>query len=130
MAMFNTHKAYKALREAGCDPDIAEAVVDQIFAAIGEIDTSQQTVAQVESATKVLESKVESLRERLDLLSDNVATKEDIAKVRGALAKVGPKPNADRGRRPSFGSTRGPNRSRSGDQSGPRPHGAGNRRSD
>ena len=72
---FDTHKAVKALCDAGFDPSQAEAVTEQIGIAIGENFATKEDVAKVRddlrAEIKSLRAEVRADMEKLELRMTN-----------------------------------------------------------
>ena len=77
---FDTYKAVKALREAGADEALAEAVVATVGDAIGGNVATKADLAEVKA-----ELKSDIAVVRADLKSDIAAVKADLAEVKAEL---------------------------------------------
>ena len=80
---FDTHKAVKALREAGADEPLAEAVVVTIGNALGEHVATKAGVAEAKIALKA------------DVAEVKAELKADVAEVKTELAEVKAELKAD-----------------------------------
>ena len=77
---FDTYKAVKALREAGADEALAEAVVATVGDAIGGNVATKADLAEVRAALKADVAEVKA-----ELKSDIAAVKTEIAEVEARL---------------------------------------------
>ena len=90
MPAFDTHKAVKALRQAGFDDMQAEAVVDQINGAVTEnlvfkadlAETERNLAARIDATKQDLAETERKLAARIDAC----ASKEDLAETERKLA--------------------------------------------
>ncbi|MDE0659134.1 MAG: hypothetical protein OXI79_05725 [Gammaproteobacteria bacterium] len=90
MPAFDTHKAVKALRQAGFDDVQAEAVVDQINGAVTEnlvfkpdlAETERNLAARIDATKQDLAETERKLAARIDAC----ASKEDLAETERKLA--------------------------------------------
>ena len=74
---FDTYKAVKALREAGADEALAEAVVATVGDAIGGNVATKADLAEVKAEVKA------------DIAAVKAELKSDIAEVKADIAEVG-----------------------------------------
>ena len=94
MPAFDTHKAVKALRQAGFDDVQAEAVVDQINGAVTEnlvfkpdlAETERNLAARIDATKQDLAETERKLAARIDACASkedlrNYATKEELAQL-------------------------------------------------
>jgi hypothetical protein len=80
---FDTHKAVKALKEAGADEALAEAVVATVGDAVGENIATKADIAELRNATEADIAQV-----RTDIAELRNATKADISELRTEIAEV------------------------------------------
>ena len=62
---FDTHRAVKALRDAGFSDEQAEAVTEQISAAIGESVATKADLAEVRADVAAVQANLEKLELRM-----------------------------------------------------------------
>ena len=88
--VFDTHKAVKALREAGADEPLAEAVVVTIGDAFGENIATRADLGEVKT-----ELKADVAAVRAELGEVKTELKADVAAVRAELGEVKTELKAD-----------------------------------
>ena len=76
---FNTHKAVKALKSSGFDEKQAEAVVETIDKAVNETVATKADLAILGADLKIQAAKIDALRETVEGIQENMATKSDLA---------------------------------------------------
>ncbi len=81
---FDTHKAVKALKEAGFDDSKAEAVVATVGDAIGGNIATKADIAELHATTKadITELRIAT---KADIAELRIATKADIAELRAEM---------------------------------------------
>ena len=77
---FDTHKAVKALREAGADEPLAEAVVVTIGDALGEHVATKADVAEVKTGLAEVKAELKA-----DVAEVKAELKADVAEVKAEL---------------------------------------------
>ena len=87
---FDTYKAVKALREAGADEALAEAVVATVGDAIGGNVATKADLAEVKAELKsdMAAVKTDLAEVKSELKSDMVAVRADLAEVKSDIAEV------------------------------------------
>ena len=87
---FDTYKAVKALREAGADEALAEAVVATVGDAIGGNVATKADLAEVRAELKsdMAAVKADLAEVKAELKSDMAAVKADLAEVKSDIAEV------------------------------------------
>ncbi len=80
---FDTHKAVKALREAGADEPLAEAVVVTIGDALGEHVATKADVAEVKTGLAEVKAELKA-----DVAEVKAELKADVAEVKVNLAEM------------------------------------------
>ncbi len=80
---FDTHKAVKALKEAGFDDSKAEAVVATVGDAIGVNIATKADIAELHAATK---DEIAELR--VEIAELRTATKAEIAELRAEMYRL------------------------------------------
>ena len=75
---FNTHKAVKALKSSGFNEKQAESVVETIDKAVNETVATKADLAILGADLKVQDAKIEALRETVEGIKENMATKTEI----------------------------------------------------
>ncbi len=80
---FDTHKAVKALKEAGFEDPQAEAVVATVGDAIGSNVATKADIAELRAATKADIAELHAAT-KADIAELRAATKADIAELRAA----------------------------------------------
>ncbi len=91
---FDTHKAVKALKEAGADEALAEAVVATVGDAVGENIATKADIAELRNATEAdiaqVRTDIAELRTatKADISESRAAAKTDIAEVRTEIAEL------------------------------------------
>ncbi len=81
---FDTHKAVKALQEAGAAEPLAEAVVATVGEAVGENVTTKADLAEVKAALEADIAEVKAALEA-DIATARAELKADLAEVKAAL---------------------------------------------
>ena len=76
---FNTHEATKALKSSGFDEKQAEAVVETIDKAVNETVATKADLAILGADLKIQAAKIDALRETVEGIQENMATKSDLA---------------------------------------------------
>ena len=84
---FDTHKAVKALKEAGFDDSKAEAVVATVGDAIGGNIATKADIAELHATTKadITELRIAT---KADIAELRIATKADIAELRAEMYRL------------------------------------------
>ena len=87
---FDTHKAVKALREAGADEALAEAVVATVGDAVGGNVATKADLAEVKAELKsdMAAVKTDLAEVKAELKSDMAAVRADLAEVKSDIAEV------------------------------------------
>ena len=87
---FDTHKAVKALKEAGPDEALAEAVVATVGDAVGENIATKADIAELRNATEADIAQIAELRTatKADISESRAVAKTDIAEVRTEIAEL------------------------------------------
>ncbi len=87
---FDTYKAVKALREAGADEALAEAVVATVGDAIGGNVATKADLAEVKAELKsdMAAVKTDLAEVKAELKSDMAAVRADLAEVKSDIAEV------------------------------------------
>jgi hypothetical protein len=78
---FDTHKAVKALREAGANESLAEAVVATVGDAIGGNVATKIDIAEVKADIAALKTEMVTKAEFAEVKADIAALKTEIASV-------------------------------------------------
>ena len=84
---FDTYKAVKALREAGADEPLAEAVVATVGEAVSGNVATKADLAEVQAALKaeIAEVKADIAEVKAEFKTDLAGVKTEIAEVRAEL---------------------------------------------
>ena len=87
-ATFNTHEAVKALKGSGFDEKQAESVVETINKAVNETVATKADLALLGADLKVQGAKIEALRETVEGIQENMATKTELAKLETRMMRM------------------------------------------
>ena len=85
---FDTHKAVKALREAGANESLAEAVVATVGDAIGENVATKIDIAEVKADIAALKTELAALKTEMVTKAEFAEVKTEIATLKTEIASV------------------------------------------